>query len=177
MESTRREEERISRSAAETVRMGEEFGAQYLRAGMVVCVRGELGAGKTHFIKGIAGSLGIDERELTSPTFALAHTTICKYDGGAYRDLRADRSRLFIPFANRRRICDGAVRGIRLFARNFRGNAPSIHFYDSFRALYRHDGTFGRGRACAGPRYAARAERRSFNSNRVWDVMTGHGHA
>jgi tRNA threonylcarbamoyladenosine biosynthesis protein TsaE len=63
----------ISNSEAETVRFGEEFGKQYISSGVVVCVHGELGAGKTHFIKGIAGSLGIDERELTSPTFALAN--------------------------------------------------------------------------------------------------------
>jgi tRNA threonylcarbamoyladenosine biosynthesis protein TsaE len=63
----------ISHSEAETVRIGEEFGAKYIRDGVVVCVHGELGAGKTHFIKGIAGALGIDERELTSPTFALAN--------------------------------------------------------------------------------------------------------
>jgi tRNA threonylcarbamoyladenosine biosynthesis protein TsaE len=63
----------ISRSEAETIRFGEEFGNEYIRAGVVVCVHGELGAGKTHFIKGIAGSLGIDERELTSPTYALAN--------------------------------------------------------------------------------------------------------
>lgn len=68
-----REEKWISRSEVETVRIGETFGERYLRSGRVVCVRGELGAGKTHFIKGIGGSLGIDERELTSPTFALAH--------------------------------------------------------------------------------------------------------
>ena len=64
---------RISHSEAETIRFGEEFGAESIRSGTVICVHGELGAGKTHFIKGIAGSLGIDERELTSPTFALAH--------------------------------------------------------------------------------------------------------
>lgn len=63
----------ISHSEADTVHLGEEFGTKYIRVGVVVCVHGELGAGKTHFIKGIAGSLGIDERELTSPTFALAH--------------------------------------------------------------------------------------------------------
>jgi tRNA threonylcarbamoyladenosine biosynthesis protein TsaE len=63
----------ISQSEAETVRLGEEFGAKFIRDGVVVCVHGELGAGKTHFIKGIAGSLGIDERELTSPTYSLAN--------------------------------------------------------------------------------------------------------
>lgn len=73
MRAGHREEKRISHSEAETVRIGEEFGEAYLRAGTVVCVRGELGAGKTHFIKGIACALGIDERELTSPTFALAN--------------------------------------------------------------------------------------------------------
>src|ERR1019366_5129915 len=97
MESTRREEERISRSAAETVRMGEEFGAQYLRAGMVVCVRGELGAGKTHFIKGIAGSLGIDERELTSPTFALAHEFECLCNGAPFTLFHLDCYRFEKP--------------------------------------------------------------------------------
>jgi tRNA threonylcarbamoyladenosine biosynthesis protein TsaE len=67
----------ISRSEQQTVSFGEEFGRQYIRDGVVVCVHGELGAGKTHFIKGIAGSLGIDERELTSPTFALANEYEC----------------------------------------------------------------------------------------------------
>src|SRR5947207_661032 len=64
--------ERRSLGPLETIRIGEEFGRS-LRAGMVVALRGELGAGKTHFVKGIAGSLGIDERELTSPTFALVN--------------------------------------------------------------------------------------------------------
>ncbi len=62
-----------SHSEAETVRLGEQFGRHYVKRGTVVSVRGELGAGKTHFIKGIARALGIDERALTSPTFALAH--------------------------------------------------------------------------------------------------------
>lgn len=75
---------RISRSEADTVRFGEEFGEQYIHEGAVVCVHGELGAGKTHFIKGIAGSLEIDERELTSPTFALAHEFECFCKGAPF---------------------------------------------------------------------------------------------
>jgi tRNA threonylcarbamoyladenosine biosynthesis protein TsaE len=67
----------MSHSEAETVHFGHEFGLECIRDGAVVCVHGELGAGKTHFIKGIAGSLGIDELELTSPTFALAHEFEC----------------------------------------------------------------------------------------------------
>jgi tRNA threonylcarbamoyladenosine biosynthesis protein TsaE len=78
------EMKRISHSEAETVRSGEEFGEKYIREGVVVCVHGELGAGKTHFIKGIAGSLGIDERELTSPTYALANEFECLYKGAPF---------------------------------------------------------------------------------------------
>ncbi len=37
---------------------------------MVICLRGELGSGKTVFVKGFATSLGIDEN-ITSPTFTL----------------------------------------------------------------------------------------------------------
>ena len=37
---------------------------------MVICLRGELGSGKTVFVKGFASSLGIDET-ITSPTFNL----------------------------------------------------------------------------------------------------------
>ena len=37
---------------------------------MVICLKGELGSGKTVFTKGFAGSLGIDET-ITSPTFNL----------------------------------------------------------------------------------------------------------
>ena len=63
----------LSNSEAETVRFGEEFGREFVRAGVVVTVSGPLGAGKTHFIKGVAKSLGIDEREITSPPFTLAN--------------------------------------------------------------------------------------------------------
>lgn len=97
MKFIRREEKQFSRSATETVRMGEEFGAHYLRTGAVVCVRGELGAGKTHFIKGIAGSLGIDERELTSPTFALAHEFDCILLGQPFRLYHLDCYRFEKP--------------------------------------------------------------------------------
>ena len=41
-----------------------------LRAGDVVLLQGDLGAGKTEFVKGLAAGLGVKER-VTSPTFAL----------------------------------------------------------------------------------------------------------
>jgi tRNA threonylcarbamoyladenosine biosynthesis protein TsaE len=70
-----------SNSPDDTIHLGEVFCSTYIRAGSVITVRGELGAGKTHFIKGIARALGIDERELTSPTFSLAHEFDCSLNG------------------------------------------------------------------------------------------------
>lgn len=45
--------------------------------GAVIVLEGQLGAGKTTFVKGLAQSLGVDEAEVTSPTFALMH----EYEG------------------------------------------------------------------------------------------------
>lgn len=59
----------ISNSAAETVKIGEQF-ANRLKANDGVLYKGEMGAGKTYFTKGIARFFGITE-EVTSPTFAL----------------------------------------------------------------------------------------------------------
>ncbi|MBO4988875.1 MAG: tRNA (adenosine(37)-N6)-threonylcarbamoyltransferase complex ATPase subunit type 1 TsaE [Clostridia bacterium] len=58
----------ISHSAEETFRIAEEY-AKTLKAGDVVRLDGEMGAGKTVFAKGVAKGLGIRE-EVTSPTYA-----------------------------------------------------------------------------------------------------------
>lgn len=59
----------FSHSAAETHELGKTFGAQLL-PNSVVCFFGDLGAGKTTFIKGLAaGVLGTDGEEVNSPTF------------------------------------------------------------------------------------------------------------
>jgi tRNA threonylcarbamoyladenosine biosynthesis protein TsaE len=60
---------RASRSSAETERLGAELAAA-LRPGDVVLVRGELGAGKTTFVRGAARALGV-EVPVTSPTFTI----------------------------------------------------------------------------------------------------------
>lgn len=58
----------ISHSAEETFRIAEEY-AKTLKAGDVVRLDGEMGAGKTVFAKGVAKGLGVRE-EVTSPTYA-----------------------------------------------------------------------------------------------------------
>jgi len=57
----------ISDSVEATIRLGEALGT-VLRAGDIVALTGDLGAGKTHFTKGIARGLGVED-EVTSPTF------------------------------------------------------------------------------------------------------------
>jgi len=51
--------------------------AERLTGSEVIALTGELGAGKTHFVKGLAEGLGIDPNIVTSPTFVL----INEYDG------------------------------------------------------------------------------------------------
>ncbi len=57
--------------AAETEELGAEL-AGALRPGDVVLVRGDLGAGKTTFVRGAARALGV-RAPVTSPTFSLGH--------------------------------------------------------------------------------------------------------
>jgi tRNA threonylcarbamoyladenosine biosynthesis protein TsaE len=57
-------------SADETKAWGERL-ARLLFPGAVIGLEGELGAGKTCFVKGLATGLGIDEDEISSPTFTL----------------------------------------------------------------------------------------------------------
>jgi tRNA threonylcarbamoyladenosine biosynthesis protein TsaE len=87
----------ITRSPEETIRAGEEFGRTRIQSGTVVTLQGELGAGKTHFVKGIAGALGIDERELTSPTFSLANEFECSLNGEPFTLFHLDCYRFSKP--------------------------------------------------------------------------------
>ncbi|MBO6584679.1 MAG: tRNA (adenosine(37)-N6)-threonylcarbamoyltransferase complex ATPase subunit type 1 TsaE [Gracilimonas sp.] len=61
-----------SSSVDETIRIGFEFGKQ-LTPGDVVCLAGDLGAGKTHFVKGVASFFGIEPEKVSSPTYTLIH--------------------------------------------------------------------------------------------------------
>jgi tRNA threonylcarbamoyladenosine biosynthesis protein TsaE len=66
----------ISDSAAETETAGREF-AWDLPPASVVALTGELGSGKTRFVKGLVAEIGAPG-EVTSPTFTLIH----EYIGG-----------------------------------------------------------------------------------------------
>ncbi len=59
-------------SPDETLLIGEQL-AQSLEPGDVLCLNGDLGAGKTHLVKGISRGLGISEHLVNSPTFTLIH--------------------------------------------------------------------------------------------------------
>lgn len=60
----------LTRSEAETRALGAELGASF-RGGEVVLLSGELGSGKTAFVRGLARGVGADPEEVVSPTFVL----------------------------------------------------------------------------------------------------------
>jgi tRNA threonylcarbamoyladenosine biosynthesis protein TsaE len=59
-----------TRSADETFELGRRLGEQ-LNGRAVILLKGDLGAGKTVFAKGVAAGLGIDAADVTSPSFTL----------------------------------------------------------------------------------------------------------
>jgi len=81
--------DRVTASEEETQAIARELSAT-LRAGDVVLLSGDLGAGKTTFVRGLAEGLGIDPREVSSPTFTLVH----EYRGNGLTLYHADLYRL-----------------------------------------------------------------------------------
>ena len=66
-----------SKSERETIKIGKRIG-EALPPGAVVALIGELGSGKTRFVKGLAAGLGFaDSSAVTSPTFKMLNV----YDG------------------------------------------------------------------------------------------------
>jgi tRNA threonylcarbamoyladenosine biosynthesis protein TsaE len=78
----------ISHSPEETESLGERFG-RHAQRGAVFALSGELGAGKTQFVKGLARGLGTAAR-VHSPTFTLVN----EYDGGRLKLSHLDLYRL-----------------------------------------------------------------------------------
>jgi tRNA threonylcarbamoyladenosine biosynthesis protein TsaE len=60
----------LSRTPTETETVGFRIG-RLLRAGMIVKLYGELGAGKTTMVKGIARAFGIEKDDVISPSFTI----------------------------------------------------------------------------------------------------------
>ena len=87
-----REKKRFkTRSEAGTLAMGERVAEMLLPAPKLYVLRGDLGAGKTTLVKGIAAALGAAETEdVTSPTFTLVH----EYCGKKVRLFHLDLYRL-----------------------------------------------------------------------------------
>jgi tRNA threonylcarbamoyladenosine biosynthesis protein TsaE len=81
----------ISHSPAETEALGAEWG-RVAERGLVIGLSGELGAGKTQLVKGLARGLGITAR-VHSPTFTLVN----EYGGGRLRLFHLDLYRLETP--------------------------------------------------------------------------------
>jgi tRNA threonylcarbamoyladenosine biosynthesis protein TsaE len=79
----------VSRSDAETEAIGAELAAR-LAAGARVFLYGELGAGKTAFVRGLATGLGVDPDDVSSPTFTLVQ----EYRGGRLPLFHVDLYRL-----------------------------------------------------------------------------------
>jgi tRNA threonylcarbamoyladenosine biosynthesis protein TsaE len=79
----------LTRSEIETEAFARDLAAT-LQAGDVVLLSGDLGAGKTTFVRGLAQGLGIDPEDVSSPTFTLLH----EYRGGRLTLYHADLYRL-----------------------------------------------------------------------------------
>ena len=68
-----------SSTPEETLALGERLG-RLLRGDEVILVSGELGAGKTVFIKGVAAALGISAAEVVSPSYVLMNLHAGRHD-------------------------------------------------------------------------------------------------
>ena len=80
--------EYVTHSREETAALGGRL-ADALKTGRVVAFTGDLGAGKTAFVSGMARALGVEER-VTSPTF----TIVNEYEGGRLPLFHFDMYRL-----------------------------------------------------------------------------------
>ena len=75
----------VSRSAQETAALGRSFGLG-LKPGEIVALLGDLGSGKTQFVKGVCSGIGVNV-SVTSPTFTLINEYPAPFGIVAHIDL------------------------------------------------------------------------------------------
>ena len=78
----------LIKNLEETIKFGHNFSLE-LKAKSIILLKGQIGAGKTSLVKGIAEGLQIKEN-ITSPTFALSH----HYNSGKLPLIHMDLYRL-----------------------------------------------------------------------------------
>jgi tRNA threonylcarbamoyladenosine biosynthesis protein TsaE len=78
-----------SHSESETRAIARALAQQFAK-GQIVLLSGDLGAGKTAFVKGLAEGLDLSAEDVTSPTFTLVH----EYRGGRLPLIHVDLYRL-----------------------------------------------------------------------------------
>lgn len=83
----------VTRSEQETFALAAQL-AGTLKPGSFVLLHGDLGAGKTVFVRGLASGLGVDHEAVTSPTFVLI-----QHYRGTIPLIHADLYRLDSAFA------------------------------------------------------------------------------
>jgi tRNA threonylcarbamoyladenosine biosynthesis protein TsaE len=82
----------LTHSESDTAAIGRDL-TPSLSAGSVVLLHGDLGAGKTAFVRGLAEGLGVPPEEVSSPTFTLMQ----EYRGGRVLLVHVDLYRLDDP--------------------------------------------------------------------------------
>src|SRR3954467_7560149 len=78
-----------TQSVAETEAVAAELSSAF-RGGEVVALHGELGAGKTQFVRGLVRGLGGEARSVSSPTYVLLNV----YDSGRLKVFHLDAYRI-----------------------------------------------------------------------------------
>lgn len=78
----------VSRNVSDTIKLGEKI-AKKIKEPTIILLHGDLGAGKTHFVKGLAKGLK-SKSQVTSPTFTIMNA----YEGGRLPVYHFDMYRL-----------------------------------------------------------------------------------
>ncbi len=84
--------EYLSKSISETESIAAEI-ARSLRGGECIALHGQMGAGKTQFVRGLVGALGGNTRAVSSPTYVLLNV----YEGGRLAVFHLDAYRVSGP--------------------------------------------------------------------------------